>query len=105
MFVRTHANSYSVTSGDEFGALRALVVYFDLPAVDCINGERACFVEARCPKPFIESYFHELLRHCENGAGTRCTFSRMIKMRELLALVVLAPFSAKSQVQPQKTDS
>src|SRR5438105_4336180 len=36
---------------------------------------------------------------------SRCTFSRMINTRELVALVVLVPFSAKSQVQPQKPDS
>jgi len=58
VLIGSHPNSYAVAGSDELCALRALVVYFDLSAVDCINGERSRFVEARCPKPFIESYFH-----------------------------------------------
>src|SRR5437016_5370175 len=94
MLVRTHPNSYSVTGRDEFCALRALAVDLDLSPVDCIDSKRARLVETRCPQPFIEAYFH-----------LRVSFCGVISPRKVLAFIVLAPFSAQSQVASSKPDS
>jgi hypothetical protein len=85
MLVRTGPNSYSVAGRDQFGALRALAVDLDLSAVNCIDGERARFIETRGPKPFIQSYLHLRL------------FFGVISPRKLFVLIALAPFSARSQ--------